>query len=112
MDASIEIEKERRSTKTCAWTATIIYLVLFPFLFMFAAASTMIFDNPDMPVSFGLSIIFLCFCVPLSIPFALCLAWSRYSQGIYKKSRRFCLIPLYIAIGTFAYNAFVQTVFL
>jgi Mn2+/Fe2+ NRAMP family transporter len=107
-----DIEEERKKTKKCAWAATIIYLVLFPFLFMFAAACIMIFDNPDMSTLFGLSIIFLCFCIPLSIPFTLYLVWSRYLKGAYKKSRRFGLIPLYFAIAAFAYNALVQEVFL
>ncbi len=103
-------EKERKKTKRCAWTATIIYCVLFPFLFMFAAASAMIFDDPSMPTPLGLSIIFLCFCVPLSIPFTFYFVWSRYSQGEYKKSRQFCLIPFYILMSTFIYHVLTDTI--
>lgn len=110
MNISIDIEDDRKKTKKCAWAATIIYLILFPLLFMFAVTSIMIFDSPRMSVLFGLSIIFLCFCVPLSIPFTFYFVWSRYSQGKYKKSRQFCLLPLYIAIVAFAYNALVDII--
>ena len=109
MNVSIDVEDDRKKTKRYAWIATIIYLVLLPFLFMFAATSIMIFDSPSMSVFFGLSIIFLCFCVPLSIPFTFYFVWSRYSQGKYKESRQFCLLPLYIAMIAFAYNALVDT---
>ncbi len=109
MNVSIDIEDDRKKTKRYAWITTIIYLVLFPFLFMFATTSIMIFDSPSMSVLFGLSIIFLCFCVPLSIPFTFYFIWSRYSQGEYRKSRRFCLLPLYIAMIAFAYNALIDT---
>lgn len=90
------IEKNRKTTKRCAWTAIIIYLLLFPVLFIFAIASVLIFDSPSMTMPVGLSIIFMCFCVSLSIPFTFYLIWSRYLQGDYKKSRQFCLIPIYI----------------
>jgi hypothetical protein len=109
MNVSIDIEDERKKTKKYAKMATIIYLILFPFLFMFAATSIMIFDSPSMTVFFGLSIIFLCFCVPLSIPFTFYFVWSQYFQGKYKKSRQFCLLPLYIAMIAFAYHALVDT---
>lgn len=72
---------------------------------MFAAVSILIFDSPSMPVPFGLSVIVLCFCVPLSIPYTFYLVLSRYSQGEYKKSRQFCLLPFYIAMATMAYDA-------
>ena len=77
---------------------------------MFAATSIMIFDIPVCQTPFGLSIIFLCFCVPLSIPFTFYFVWSRYSQGEYKKSRQFCLIPSYIAIGALSYHILTDTI--
>jgi hypothetical protein len=109
MNVFNDIEDEKKKTKKYAKVATIIYLILFPFLFMFAATSIMIFDSPSMTVPLGLSIIFLCFSVPLSIPFTFYFVWSCYSQGEYKKSRQFCLLPLYIALIAFAYNALVDT---
>lgn len=53
MNTLIQIEKNRKITKTCGWGATIIYLILFPFLLMFAAATTMVFDKPDMSIPYG-----------------------------------------------------------
>lgn len=103
-------KKDRRKTKKCAWLATIIYCLLFPFLLVFAAASAMIFDDPSMPTPLGLSVIFLCFCVPLSIPFTFYFVWSRYSQGEYKRSRQFCLIPLSILIGAFIYHMLTSSI--
>jgi len=110
MNIAFCAEKDRRKTKKYAWTATTIYCLLFPFLLMTAAASAMIFDDPSMPTPLGLSVIFLCFCIPLSIPFTFYFVWSRYSQGEYKKSRQFCLIPLYILIGTLAYHVLTHTI--
>jgi len=104
------IEKDSKKTKRCAWTATIIYLLLFPFLFMFAAASVLVFDSPSMTVPIGLSIIFMYFCVPLSIPVTLYLVWSRFSHSDFKKSRQFCLMPLYVTLGTIAYDTLVEAV--
>ncbi len=110
MNLPIVFEKDQKKTKRCAWIATIIYLLLLPFLFMMAVASIMVFDCPDMAVPIGLSIIFMYFCVPLSIPFTLYLIWSRYSRNDYKKSRQFCLIPLGLSIATIAYDALVDVI--
>jgi hypothetical protein len=110
MNISLSIEKDRKKAKKCIWAATITYLFLFPFLLMFAAASILIFDSPSITMPIGLSIIFMYFCVPLSIPFTLYLAWSRYSQSNYKKSRQFCLIPLCVATATIAYDSSVDVI--
>ncbi len=108
MNIPITIEEDRRKTKRCARIVTVIYLVLFPFLFLFAATSVMIFDSPGMSLPFGLPIIFLYFCIPLSIPFTFYFVWSRYSQGEYKKSRRFCLLPVYIFIIVSTYSSLIS----
>lgn len=110
MNISIDVEGDRKKTKRYAWLATIIYCLLFPFLFMFAAVSTMIFDDPGMSTPLGLSIIFLCFCIPLSIPFTFYFIWSRYSQGEYRKSRQYCLIPLYILIFIIIYDSLMDAI--
>ncbi|GEM_PF-6615506 len=109
MNVSIDVKDDNKKTKIYAWVATTVYLILLPFIFMFAATSIMIFDSPSMSIPFGLSIIFLCFCVPLSIPFAIYFVWSRYSQKKYRESLQFCLLPLYIAVIAFIYNALVDT---
>lgn len=109
MDIPPPIKQDQIKTNWCARTATTIYLLLLPFLFMFAVASILIFDSPSMTVPIGLSIIFMYFCVPLSIPFTLYLVWSRYSQNHYKKSRQFCLIPLCVAVAAVAYDALISS---
>jgi len=93
------MEKERKQAKKCALAASIVYLTLFPFLCMLAIASIMVFDSPSMSMFLGLSTIIIYFSLPVSIPFALYLIWSRYVMSNYKKSRQFCFIPLYPAIG-------------
>ena len=87
----IEDKKARRLAKTI----TIVYLLLFPVFFVFALASCMVFDKPNMNIPFGLMLIFLCFSIPLSMLFTLYLVWSRYTRGNYEQSRRLCWIPLY-----------------
>ncbi len=87
---------ERKKTKRRAWITTIAYLILFPFLLMLASASVMVFHRPNTSIAFGLGLIFMYFLMPLSIPCALYLMWSRYLQGDYKQSRRYYWIPLYV----------------
>jgi len=88
-----EAGKSKKCAKRCAVSFTIIYVILFPFLFYMAMLSSMIFDNPHMTTTLGLSIIFTTFCIPLSIPVSIYLMWSRYFQGLYKKTGFFCTLP-------------------
>ncbi len=89
-------EQHRQSTKAILVPTTIAYLLLFPLSFAYAVVSVLVFDGPRMTPLAGGSIIFLCFCVPFSIPVTIYLMWSRYSKQNYVKSRRSCLIPLYM----------------
>ena len=89
-------DKERKKTKRYAWVATIVYIVLFPFLVMLAAASGMVSDSPSITFQVVLSVVILYFCIPLSIPVALYLVWSRFLRGHYRNSRYYCFIPLYV----------------
>lgn len=89
-----ELGKEKKSTKRFATIFTMIYVILFPFLFYMAMLSGMIFDNPHMTNTLGLTIIFTTFCIPLSIPVSIYLIWSRYLRGQYKKAVFFCWLPL------------------
>lgn len=104
------IEADRKRTRGYAWVATIVYSLLLPILLMFAVTSILIFDSPSMPVLLGLSIIFLYFCVPLSIPVTFYFVWSLYTQENYKKSRQFCLIPVYVAIVAIIYDSFTDVI--
>ena len=98
-NTSFSKESERKKTKRWAWITTVAYLILFPFLLMLAFASFMVFDRSDTSIFFGLGLIFIYFLMPLSIPCACYLVWSRYTQANYAQSRRFCWIPIWI-IGT------------
>ena len=96
MNTVISNSPERKKTKRFAWIITVIYLILFPFLFMLAVASVMVFDRPNTFIPFGLALICMYFLIPLSIPLTFYLVWSRYSKGDFKKSLQFCWIPVYV----------------
>ncbi len=96
MNTFFDEESERKKTCRWAWIATVFYLILFPFLFMLALASFMVFDRPNTSILFGFGLIFIYFLMPLSIPCTFYLVWSRYARKSYTKSRRFCWIPIWI----------------
>lgn len=95
-NTSLAEESERKKTKRWTWITTLGYLILFPFLLMLAFASFMVFDRPNTSILFGLGLIFMYFLMPLSIPCTFYLVWSRYMQGNYKQSQRFCWIPIWV----------------
>jgi hypothetical protein len=91
----------QKTTKYLAVVCTIIYSILFPFLFYMGLLSSMIFDNPRMTVPVGLSIIALTLLISLSIPISIYLTWSRYLRGLYRRAIFFCALPLIVSIGAF-----------
>lgn len=101
---------EKQKAKKRAWIVTIVYLILFPFLLMFAWTSFMIFGLPNMPIALGLGFILSYFLMPLSIPCTLYLVWSRYMQGEYLQSKRYCLIPLYVIGAALIYSTLMDRV--
>ena len=103
-------EKDRKKSKWYAWSATIIYLFLFPFSLLFAGSSVLIFDSSRISVPVGLSVVFLYLCIPVSMLYTLCLVWSRYFKKEYKLVGKFCLIPLYVLAVTFIFETFVNIV--
>lgn len=114
MNTSISNETERKRAKMIAWTGTVAYLVFFPFLLMLAFASIMVFDRPNTSMLFGLVLIFLYFLMPFSILFTFYLVWSRYLQGDFKKSQRFCWVPLYVVglvLASFALMDVIEGLF-
>ena len=111
MESMMDISNsERKRTKRWAWIMTIAYLILFPFLLMLAFASVMVFDRPNTSIAFGLGLIFMNFLMPLSIPCALYLMWSRYVQGDYKQSRRYYWIPFYVIGAVLISFALMDTI--
>ena len=103
-------EDERKKTKNCLRIATIVYLLLFPFLFVFAVASIMVFDSPSISIPIGLLNIFIYFWMPLSIPLALYLMWSRYLRSDYKTSRQYGWLPIYVIGGIISLFAVMDTI--
>jgi phosphoglycerol transferase MdoB-like AlkP superfamily enzyme len=96
MNTFHEEESDRKKTWRWLRIATIAYLIVFHFLFMLALASSMVFDRPNTSIFCGFGLIFIYFLMPLSIPCTLYLVWSRYARNYYAKSRRFCLIPIWV----------------
>ncbi len=106
---SKEFSKEfQRSTKRLASLSTLVYVLLFIPMAMFAVASIMVFDAPDIPIPVGLSIIFIFCWVPISIPVSLYLIWSRYLNGVYKKCRFYCTLPILTVVIVVILNALIE----
>lgn len=100
-DVNLQMEVAKKSARRAARCFTVVYLLLFPFLFGMAWFSPMIFSCSYMPVSMGLSVIFLTSLLPFSIPVSIYLIWSRFFKGNYKKMYLFCFLPILTFIGVF-----------
>lgn len=87
-------DKQRTVSKYLAIAATIIYVLLFPFLLGIAFSSLMVFDKPNLSTFFGLMIIFAFFFIPLSIIPSVIFIWSNYSKSKYKKMYFYCFLPV------------------
>ncbi|MBS0616539.1 MAG: hypothetical protein JSR58_08320 [Verrucomicrobia bacterium] len=96
-------EKDREKAKLCAWAATIIYSLSLPFFALIFFVGMVALGDSKTPQLFAAVALIWFFCIPLSISVAFYLIWSRYVQGEYKKSRRFCLIPACTFIGGILY---------
>lgn len=92
-------ESRLTSSKKCKWElilCTIIYVILFPFLLYMGLLSSMVSDGPRITPFFVGVIMFIVFCIPLSIPVSIYLMWSRYSREQYEKARLFAWIPVHV----------------
>ena len=87
--------KHRTPCKYLSIVSTVLYVLMLPFLFGLALCSFMVFDKPDLSVTFGSAIIFAFFCIPLSIIPAVYFIWSNYSKKRYRKVYFYCLLPLF-----------------
>ena len=92
----------KRKAKICAVAWTIIYVLLLPLLSYFALLSAMIFDNPHLSTSKGLSIIFTISLIPLSLPVSIDLMWSSYACEEYGKTLFFWSVPWLTLIAVLA----------
>jgi magnesium-transporting ATPase (P-type) len=86
------------------WTptaCTIIYIILFPFLFYMGMLSPMVVDGTHTPPFLVALSIFAVFLIPLSLPVSIYLMWSRYSRNQHEKARFFSRLPLFTFAGVF-----------
>jgi hypothetical protein len=104
------VDQDRICACWCVWTATVVYIILFPLMVLFSATSVLVFDSPSMPALAGLVIIAGYVCVPCSIPYALCCAWRRFSNQKYKESCRYCLLPLVVFIAAGGIDSLVSSI--
>ena len=104
-------EKDREKARKCAWAATIIYCLSFPFFILIFFVALVAPRDSKIPGLFNAVALIWFFCIPLSISVAFYLIWSRYVQGEYKKSRRFCLIPACTFIGGVLYLFLLNVVY-
>lgn len=88
-------ECKRKTAKYYASVLTLVYIVLFPFFFYVALLSSMMFGNPKTTLFIGMSIMFIMFWIPLSIPISIYLMWSRFSQHKYKNTLLWGLLPFF-----------------
>lgn len=97
-------ESELTSSKKCKRgliLCTVIYVLLFPFLLYMGLLSSMVSDSPRITPFFVGVIMFIVFCMPLSIPVSIYLMWSRYFRKQYDKARLFSRMPVYVTAGVF-----------
>jgi hypothetical protein len=91
-------DKQRVFSKYLAIAATVIYVLMFPFLLGISFTSLMVFDKPNLSTLFGLMIIFAFFCMPFSILPSIVFIWSNYSKRKYKKMYFYCCLPVLIFV--------------
>ena len=89
-------KSKRTYTKVVGIIATTLYIIMLPILFGIAFCSVMVFDKPNLSTPFGLAIIFLYFCVPLSIFPTIYFMWANHSKQEYKKMYFFCTLPFLV----------------
>jgi hypothetical protein len=70
-----------------------VYVVLYPFCFIGAFFSFMIFASPRMTMFSGLLCMTLAFCLPVSMVVSTHLVWSRFHRKHYGKSLLFLTLP-------------------
>ena len=102
--ANYPVESELTVSKKCKHgliLCTIIYLLLFPFLLYMGLLSSMVSDSPRITPFFVGVIMFIVFCMPLSIPISIYLMSSRYFRKHYDKARLFSRMPVYGTAGVF-----------
>ncbi len=97
IDASLQQKKLKQKLAIY----TVIYVVLFPILWIAGMVSPMVASGPRTPDFLVLPLIILVFLMPLSVPVSIYLMWSRYCSRKYDKARIFAVLPIYTIIFVF-----------
>lgn len=91
--------KKQKTTKWWILTMTLLYLVAFPVLLYASFFSVAVLESASaIKEFFQLIFVFVCFCVPLSIPLSIYFMWRRYFQREYKKAYFYCAVPIVTSI--------------
>ena len=78
------------------WIATCLYLLIFFPYFYASLFSLMIFDNPNMTLIRGWTIIGLFLTVPVSLLVAIFFMWRKFEQKQYSRAYFYCGLPLLV----------------
>lgn len=106
------IQNIERKAKLCAKSWTIIYALLFPIFSYFALLSAMVFDNPQLSIPVGLSIIFLFSLIPLSLPLSIELMWSSFMCEEYSRTLIFWSLPWVTIIFVMILESIISFLFI
>ena len=89
-----DVQNLQRRLKRGSIFFTILYSILFiPFL-GYAYFSVFIFGSPRITAIRGLTVVFLAWLLPLSIPLSIFRMWANYNQGVYSRVRLFWILPI------------------
>src|SRR2546426_795992 len=102
MPNEIDVSLKQKELKRKLTNYTIIYIVLFPVLWIAGMVSPMVTSGPSTPDSLVLPLILLVFLMPISVPVSIYLMWSRYCSKKYDKARIFARLPIFTIISVFA----------
>jgi hypothetical protein len=88
------MQQGRKTAKYSAIGWTIVYVILFPLFMYIALLSGMLFENPKTTVPIGLTMMFVMFWIPLSMPISVYLMWFNFSHHKYNRTIFLGLLPL------------------
>lgn len=84
----------RKTAKYFAIGWTLVYVILFPSFLYIALLSGMVLENPKTTVPIGLTMMFVMFWIPVSMPISIYLMWSSFSHHKYNRTPFWGLLPL------------------
>jgi len=100
MISNNDLARKKKTTKRWIWTATLFYLIIFPFLLYVSLFSVAILD-PSGIRFFQWVFILLCLSMPLSIPCSVFCMWRQYFRKNYSQANFLIVLPMIIAISCY-----------